>query len=126
MIVNIIEPKHGTVLDPACGSGGMFVQTAHYIEKHRVQGKQMNLRAYGVEKTGATVRLAKMNLVLNGVDLKQRKYGYYYGYGNYGRYGRYGSYGHYGHYGSYGHYGDDTSVSKRRGKGWVSEERFDK
>ena len=71
-------------------------------------------------------KLPKMNLVLNGVDLKQRKYGYYYGYGNYGRYGRYGSYGHYGHYGSYGHYGDDTSVSKRRGKGWVSEERFDK
>lgn len=53
--------------DPACGSGGMFVQTAHYIEKHKAQGKQMNLRAYGVEKTGATVRLAKMNLVLNNV-----------------------------------------------------------
>ena len=45
----------------------MFVQTAHYIEKHKAQGKQMNLRAYGVEKTGATVRLAKMNLVLNNV-----------------------------------------------------------
>ena len=45
----------------------MFVQTAHYIEKHKAQGRQMNLRAYGVEKTGATVRLAKMNLVLNNV-----------------------------------------------------------
>jgi hypothetical protein len=65
-----------------------------------------------------------MNLVLNGVDLKQRKYGYYYGYGNYGRYGRYGSYGHYGHYGSYGGYSDSTVT--KRGKKWVSEESFDK
>lgn len=56
-----------TVTDPACGSGGMFVQTAHYIERHRAKGKQINLRAYGVEKTGATVKLAKMNLVLNNV-----------------------------------------------------------
>lgn len=47
----------------------MFVQTAHYIEKHKAQGKQMNLRAYGVEKTGATVRLAKMNLVLNKMSV---------------------------------------------------------
>lgn len=45
----------------------MFVQTAHYIERHKAEGKQMNLRAYGVEKTGATVKLAKMNLVLNNV-----------------------------------------------------------
>lgn len=45
----------------------MFVQTAHYFEKHKEQGKQMNLRAYGVEKTSAPVRLAKMNLVLNNV-----------------------------------------------------------
>lgn len=56
-----------TATDPACGSGGMFVQTAHYIERHRAKGKQINLRAYGVEKTGATVKLAKMNLVLNNV-----------------------------------------------------------
>ena len=45
----------------------MFVQTAHYIERHKAKGKQINLRAYGVEKTGATVKLAKMNLVLNNV-----------------------------------------------------------
>jgi type I restriction enzyme M protein len=45
----------------------MFVQTAHYIAHHRALGKPMNLRAYGVEKTGATVKLAKMNLVLNNV-----------------------------------------------------------
>lgn len=65
--VEVLAPTEGKILDPACGSGGIFVQTAHYIEKHKAQGKQMNLRAYGVEKTGATVRLAKMNLVLNNV-----------------------------------------------------------
>jgi hypothetical protein len=43
-------------------------------------------------------------IVLNGVDMSKRKYGYYYGYGRYGKYGRYG-YGRYGRYGSYGHYG---------------------
>ena len=66
-MVEVLAPTEGKILDPACGSGGMFVQTAHYIEKHKAQGRQMNLRAYGVEKTGATVRLAKMNLVLNNV-----------------------------------------------------------
>lgn len=66
-MVEVLAPTEGKILDPACGSGGMFVQTAHYIEKYKAQGKQMNLRAYGVEKTGATVRLAKMNLVLNNV-----------------------------------------------------------
>lgn len=66
-MVEVLAPTEGKILDPACGSGGMFVQTAHYIEKHKAQGKQMNLRAYGVEKTGATVRLAKMNLILNNV-----------------------------------------------------------
>lgn len=56
-------------------------------------------------------KLPKMNLVLNGVDLKQRKYGYYYGYGNYGRYGRYGSYGTYGAYGHSG-YGKEQAHGK--------------
>lgn len=66
-MVEVLAPTEGKILDPACGSGGMFVQTAHYIERHKAKGKQMNLRAYGVEKTGATVKLAKMNLVLNNV-----------------------------------------------------------
>lgn len=66
-MVEVLAPTEGKILDPACGSGGMFVQTAHYIERHRAKGKQINLRAYGVEKTGATVKLAKMNLVLNNV-----------------------------------------------------------
>ncbi len=66
-MVEVLAPTEGKILDPACGSGGMFVQTAHYIERHKARGKQINLRAYGVEKTGATVKLAKMNLVLNNV-----------------------------------------------------------
>lgn len=54
-------------------------------------------------------KLPKVNLVLNAVDMRKKKYGYYYGYGKYGKYGKYGSYGrygHYGHYGVYGHYGN--------------------
>lgn len=66
-MVEALAPTEGKILDPACGSGGMFVQTAHYIEHHSKKGKEINLRAYGVEKTGATVKLAKMNLVLNNV-----------------------------------------------------------
>ena len=61
-------------------------------------------------------KLPKINLVLNGVDLKKKKYGYYYGYGKYGKngkYGKYGKYGHYGHYGVYGNYGKvDSSDNK--------------
>ncbi len=49
-------------------------------------------------------KLPKMSLALNGIDIRKKKYGYYYGYGKYGKYGRY-SYGRYGHYGHYGHYG---------------------
>ena len=50
-------------------------------------------------------KLPKVNLVLNGIDLTKRRYGYYYGYGKYGRYGKYGKYGYYGHYSNYGNYG---------------------
>lgn len=58
-------------------------------------------------------KLPKINIVLNGVDLKKKKYGYYYGYGKYGKYSKYGygkyGYGRYGHYGVYGHYGNQES-----------------
>ena len=53
-------------------------------------------------------KMPKITLVLNGIDLKKRKYGYYYGYGKYSKYGKYGHYGHYGHYGVYGHYGSHS------------------
>ncbi|MEK5257592.1 class I SAM-dependent DNA methyltransferase [Paenibacillus sp. FSL F4-0125] len=66
-MVEVLAPTGGKILDPACGSGGMFVQTAHYIKEHKQNGNDINLRAYGVEKTGATVKLAKMNLALNNI-----------------------------------------------------------
>ena len=77
-MVEVLNPKEGKILDPACGSGGMFVQTAHYIERHKKQGEYLNLRAYGVEKTQQTVRLAKMNLVLNNVRGEITKANSYY------------------------------------------------
>ena len=69
-MVEVLAPIEGKILDPACGSGGMFVQTAHYIARHREkhgEDSDINLRAYGVEKTGETVKLAKMNLALNNI-----------------------------------------------------------
>jgi len=66
-MVEVLAPTEGEIFDPACGSGGMFVQAAHYIAHNAAKGKDINLRAYGVEKTGATVKLAKMNLVLNNI-----------------------------------------------------------
>ncbi len=51
-------------------------------------------------------KLPNMSIVINGIDLSKKKYGYYYGYGKYGKYGKYGHYGNYGHYGSYGKYGN--------------------
>lgn len=66
-MVETLAPTDGEIFDPACGSGGMFVQTAHYIERHKKNGREINLRAYGVEKTAATVKLAKMNLALNNI-----------------------------------------------------------
>lgn len=76
LMVEIIEPHHGTVFDPACGSGGMFVQSATFVETHR---KAQEARASdklfvnGQEKTAETVKLAKMNLVVNGLrgEIKQ-------------------------------------------------------
>jgi type I restriction enzyme M protein len=68
-MVEVLQPSEGKVLDPACGSGGMFVQTAHYAQAHKVRngGQSLNLRAYGVERTGETVKLSKMNLFLNNI-----------------------------------------------------------
>jgi len=66
-MVETLAPTEGMILDPACGSGGMFVQTAHYIARHAAKDKEINLRAYGVERIEETVKLAKMNLVLNDV-----------------------------------------------------------
>ncbi len=66
-IVNVIEPEHGIVLDPACGSGGMFVQSSHFIE-HRGLDTARRVTFYGQEKTATTIKLAKMNLAVHGLD----------------------------------------------------------
>ncbi|MBD3612486.1 MAG: N-6 DNA methylase [Hydrogenovibrio crunogenus] len=67
MIVNVIEPDHGKVFDPACGSGGMFVQSAHLVESMHKNPSQL-LTFYGHEKNTTTTRLAKMNLQVHGLE----------------------------------------------------------
>jgi type I restriction enzyme M protein len=67
MIVNIIEPDHGVVADLACGSGGMFVQSSHFIEQEG-QDTMKRVTFYGQEKTATTIRLAKMNLAVHGLE----------------------------------------------------------
>jgi type I restriction enzyme M protein len=67
MIVNVIEPDHGKVIDPACGSGGMFVQSAHFIENQHGNPTEA-VTFYGQEKNPTTIRLAKMNLAVHGLE----------------------------------------------------------
>ena len=67
MIVNVIEPDHGGVLDPACGSGGMFVQSAHFIERI-CENPTERVTFYGMEKNPTTIRLANMNLSVHGLE----------------------------------------------------------
>ena len=66
LLVNMIEPYNGRVYDPCCGSGGMFVQSAKFVEEH--QGKLGDISIYGQESIAATWRLAKMNLAIRGID----------------------------------------------------------
>lgn len=68
-MVEVIKPEAGEkmFLDPACGSGGMFVQAARYMHLHNANADRMQFRCYGVEKEPDTVKLAKMNLILNNV-----------------------------------------------------------
>ena len=66
-IVNVIEPDHGNIIDPACGSGGMFVQSAHFIERMQANPNE-RVTFYGMEKNPTTIRLAKMNLAVHGLE----------------------------------------------------------
>jgi type I restriction enzyme M protein len=66
-IVNVIEPTRGKVIDPACGSGGMFVQSAHFVEAMKANPNEQ-LTFYGMEKNPTTIRLAKMNLAVHGLE----------------------------------------------------------
>src|SRR3990167_7107231 len=72
LIANVLEPKKGTMLDPATGSAGMFVQSAHFVEKlHQNPNDKLNF--YGMEKNATTINLAKMNLAVHGLvgDIKK-------------------------------------------------------
>lgn len=99
LMVEIIEPYRGTVFDPACGSGGMFVQSAQFIERHRNDLAGRNgkngwktddgdIYVYGQEKTLETVKLAKMNLAVNGLRGEVRQTNSYYEdpYGSFGKF----------------------------------------
>jgi type I restriction enzyme M protein len=77
LIVQIIEPFHGRIYDPACGSGGMFVQSAHFVENHR-KNPNAELSVFGQEKTTETVRLCKMNLAVHGLSGDIREANSYY------------------------------------------------
>ena len=66
-IVNVIEPDHGIILDPACGSGGMFVQSSHFIEDAG-QDTMKRVTFYGHEKNETTAKLAQINLAVHGLQ----------------------------------------------------------
>jgi type I restriction enzyme M protein len=67
-IVNFIEPDHGLVFDPACGSAGMFVQTGHFIAHVRHGAANDSVTFHGQEKSDTNTKLARMNLVVHGLD----------------------------------------------------------
>ena len=67
LIAHVLDPERGTVLDPACGSGGMFVQSARMVEEHG-QRPADRLTFRGLEKNATTIRLAKMNLAVHGLE----------------------------------------------------------
>ncbi len=72
LIVEVIEPYHGRILDPACGSGGMFVQSARFVENHK-KNPNDEISIYGQERVAETIRLCKMNLAVHGLsgDIRQ-------------------------------------------------------
>lgn len=67
LLTEILEPYHGYILDPACGSGGMFVQSARFVAEHR-KNPAKELSIYGQEKERATTDLCRMNLAVHGLE----------------------------------------------------------
>lgn len=74
LIVNVIEPEQGIVLDPALGSAGMFVQTGHFLEEHGASPSAA-VTFYGQEKSDTNVNLARMNLAVHGLEGKHIRQG---------------------------------------------------
>ena len=67
LLAEVIEPFHGRILDPACGSGGMFVQSARFVAEHQ-KNPAAELAICGVEKTDETGRLCRLNLAVHGLE----------------------------------------------------------
>lgn len=72
LLVEIIEPYHGKIYDPACGSGGMFVQSVNFVKSHLAKKSQVmnEVALYGQEKGSSNIRTAKMNLAIHGLSGK--------------------------------------------------------
>lgn len=72
LIVEVIEPYHGRILDPACGSAGMFVQSANFVKRHQ-KNPNAEISLYGQEKVAETIRLSRMSLAVHGLsgDIRQ-------------------------------------------------------
>jgi len=74
LLVEVLEPFHGRVLDPACGSGGMFVQSARFVTEHRKNAAD-ELSIFGQERDSETVNLCRMNLAVHGLNSEEIKQG---------------------------------------------------
>ncbi len=68
LLVEVLEPFEGRVLDPACGSGGMFVQSARFVDEHKKSGAARALAIHGVEKVDDTGKLCRLNLAVHGLE----------------------------------------------------------
>jgi type I restriction enzyme M protein len=68
LMVEILEPFQGRVLDPACGSGGMFVQSARFVAEHKKNANGSGISIHGVEKTDETGQLCRLNLAVHGLE----------------------------------------------------------
>jgi len=77
LIVEVVEPYHGRILDPACGSGGMFVQSAEFVKDH-LKSPYKEIMVYGQEKAEDIVRLSKMNMAIHGLSGDVRQGNTYY------------------------------------------------
>ena len=77
LIVEIIEPFHGRIFDPACGSGGMFVQSARFVGEHK-KNPHTEIAIYGQERVAETIRLCSMNLAVHGLEGDIRQGNTYY------------------------------------------------
>jgi type I restriction enzyme M protein len=77
LIVEVIEPYHGAIFDPACGSGGMFVHSAEFVRRHH-RAPDKELAVYGIEKMSDTLRLCRLNLAVHGLSGDIREANTYY------------------------------------------------